>query len=173
MVDGRPAAALIIRPGLYFQSTARASAWDIPMDFVTGIPITHTFSGVIGVSEARFYPRPIPVAGFSWKINDDTRLDAVYPEPAITFGLGRPVETRLGGRLVGGGFRLDDDSGYSKVEYYAYRTGATVGWEVRRGFRLIGEGGYEVKRVFDFFGVSRKIQANGTPYLHLGFEWSR
>jgi len=172
-VDGKPAASLTIRPGFYFQTQARLASWDIPMNFVTGIPIVHNLNGVIGVSEARFYPRPVPIAGLSWTINDWTHLDAVYPEPAITMDFNPALQLRVGGRLIGDGFLADSQTGLSKIEYYEYRTGATVSYKLHSGVKLVGETGYTVERVFDFFDASRKLQANGTPYIHLGIELSR
>lgn len=172
-VGSEAVASLTLRPGFYFESDPTLSSWDIPLDFVAGVPIKQGFSGVLGVSAARFYNRPIPVAGFSWTIDPRYRLDLAYPDPALVMKVKKGVEARLAGTLVGNGYRLDSSAGHSKVEYSEYRVGPAVTVEIQPGMKLIGDAGYAVFRRFDFFSESQRFDTGGAPYIHIGVELSR
>jgi hypothetical protein len=166
-------ASLTVRPGFYFESDPRLSSWDIPLDFAAGVPIKPGFSGVLGVSAARFYHRPIPVIGFSWVINPRYRLDLTYPEPAFIMKVKKGVEARLQGTLIGEGYRLDSSSKYAKVEYSEYRIGPAVTAEIQPGIKLTGDAGYTLFRRFNFFGESQRFDSGAAPYIHVGVELSR
>lgn len=169
----QPLASLVIRPGFYFENTPTLSSWDIPFDFVTGIPIKDPVNGVIGIGHGRFYRHPIPVLGLSWLIGPGLQLDAVYPEPSLTVAINKELEARLGGELLGGGFRTDSQSERSSVEFFLYRIGAKLTWEKYRGIKIIGGAGYETERSFDFFREHRRLHGGGAPYLELGLQLSR
>jgi hypothetical protein len=171
--NGETAAKITLRPGFYFENDLTGSAWDIPIDFVTGLPVTQDISGIIGISAARFYHRPIPVLGISWLIRPAYRLNLAFPEPSFVIQVKPGVEARLGGTLIGSGYRLDPGSNYSKVEYTEYRVGPGVTAEVRPGVKLTGEAGYVTARRFDFFEESQRFKTGGAPYVHLGIEFSR
>jgi len=172
-VGSEAVASLTLRPGFYFESDLTLSSWDIPLDFVTGVPIKQGFSGILGVSAARFYHRPIPIVGFSWTIDPRYRLDLAYPNPALVMQVKTGFEARLAGTLIGDGYRLDSDTGRSKVEYSEYRVGPAVTVEIRPGIKLIGDAGYSVFRRFDFFSESQRFDTGGAPYVHVGVELSR
>ena len=165
-------AELSLRPGLYFQSKATRSSWDIPIDLVTGIPITNSFFGVVGFSTARFYANPVPVAGFVWVVNSTTRFEAVFPEPSLVLKLGRDTEARLTGELTGGGFRTDPGSMGSSVEYFSYRVGGAFSRPLGKGFKITCGAGCEVLRKFTFRG-GPSLRSNGAPYAKLAIEYTR
>jgi hypothetical protein len=171
-VGAEQVADLTLRPGLYFENHASPSAWDVPVDLVSGIPITKTFAGVVGFSAARFYRHVVPVAGAVWIVSPQLRLEAVYPEPAIVMKLNSHLEARLAGELLGGGFRTDADSPGKSVEFTSYRINASLNFQMGRRCILSTSCGYELFRNFAFRGGLR-AEAKGAPVLKLSWEYSR
>ncbi len=166
------AASVSIKPGFYFENQVEWNAWDIPVEGVTGIPISPSVNGVVGVNAARFYHYPIPIAvGFSWKVNDRWKLDGVYPEPAIIYRFSPVFETRLAGQLVGGGFRVSSNDRGSKVEYSAYRIGLGVSYLTQVQWRINIDRGYQVRRTFDFFENRLDVRIPSGPYLRFAIEF--
>jgi len=172
-VGAEPVASLTLYPGFYFVNDPTLSAWDVPFELVSGIPITNALSGVIGVDYARFYRYPTPIAGFSWTMNPKVRFDLVYPNPAVVVALKKNMEARLAGELIGGGFRTPLINGRTHVEYYEYRVGAHVSAEIMPGLKVIGGAGYVMDRVFNFLPNSLRDPVGGAPFIHLGLELSR
>ena len=172
-IDGEVVASLQAFPGFYFESTPEANSWDIPFEIVSGIPISQAWSGVIGMEYARFDYIPIPIAGFSWKINPQWRADILYPDPELAYKINDRWETSLKGELLGNGYRVDDIPDKTHVEYYEYRIGAHAQWMFTPGFKLQGGAGYEMGRQFNFLPTpSRFNTTQWAPFVHLGLEWS-
>ena len=165
-------ASLVVRPGFYFEDTPTLRAWDIPFDFITGVPIKDPVNGVIGISHGRFYRRPIPVLGLAWALNPKVEIDAVFPEPSINLILADGTEARLGGKLLGAGFRCDSQPGHQSVEYFIYRIGPSITRRVAPGLKLTAGAGYEMQSTFDFSG-GRRLRAGDAPYLELGLQFVR
>jgi hypothetical protein len=172
-VDGEPAAALYAYPGFYFESTAKANAWDIPFEIVSGIPITPAWSGVIGMEYARFDYLPIPIAGFSWKVNPKWRVDMLYPEPALIYKVNQKLETSLLGELIGNGYRVDSIPGKTHIEYSEYRVGMHASWMFAPGLRLRGGAGMVLLRQFHLLPTLARFDTHqAAPFVTLGLEWS-
>ncbi len=171
-VAGEAAVSVIVRPGLYFENHPGLSSWDIPVEAVSGVPFTKTFNGVLGLLDARFYRRAVPVVGVVWTPNDQVRLEAVYPEPALVVTFNPQWEARLGGELTGAGFRTDASLGHRGLEYSTYRVGATLTGGLAAHLKLTGGGGYEVERTFDFLHESRRVHAGSAPYVRLNLEFA-
>ena len=53
-VDGTPAASLSLKPGAYFSDRVHSDCFDIPVQLVSGIPLTSRLNGVVGGAGARF-----------------------------------------------------------------------------------------------------------------------
>jgi hypothetical protein len=161
-----------VRPGLYFESRPAAAAWDAPVEFTTGMPILPALDGVIGVSHGRFHPHAIPVAGLVWTPGARVRIEAVYPEPAVSVTFSPTLTLRAGGELLGGGFRTDAP-GHPVVEFSSYRAGTALTWKWRAGQSLTLGGGVEILRRFDFFRRGFRADDNGAHYGRLSAEFSR
>jgi hypothetical protein len=172
-VQGESAFSVTVRPGVYFENHPTIAAWDIPIEAIGGIPFTAKFSGVLGVLDARYYRRPIPVIGMVWITSKTVRLEAVFPEPAVIVTLSPQIEARLAGELGGGGFRTDARTGRQTVEYSTYRVGGSVSYRLNSRCKLTGGAGCELERTFDFFHENRRVRAGRAPYFKLNVELTR
>ncbi len=160
-------ASVVLRPGWYFAQRMSRAAWDIPVDAVTGLPVSHDFSGVIGVSNARFFHHPLPVIGLVWTPRAAWRIEAIYPEPAVTYILDPATSIRLGGELSGGGFFNDSHNIQSAVEFSSYRVGLEAAKTWPRRWRLSLAVGVEVERSLDYFRGAGRLHGSGAPYIKL------
>jgi hypothetical protein len=166
------AAYLTLRPGFYFENRADLSTWDVPVEFATGIPITSALNGAIGVTYGRFWPSPVPIAGLSWTINSQWRLDAIFPNPTLSYQVNDRLEAKLTGELLGNGFRSDPRPERSVVQYYIYRAGGNLSWKFCPSFKLTGGAGVEYERVIDFWRAGNSYRATNAPFVRLGLEYS-
>lgn len=164
-VGGNAAASLSVKPGFYFSDTVRADSLDAPLQLVSGFPLGKSLNGVIGVSAARFYKNPIPIAGLSWTINSSCRLEAVFPEPALVVSAGRGVEFKFGGELQSGGFRTGTGEA---VEYYSYDLKGRVSCLVRPHVTVSAAVGVELERSFDFLSSGRRYKSEGALLGQIG-----
>jgi len=162
------AAYIKLRPGFYFENRAAWDAWDVPVEAVTGVPIRSHWNCVLGIANGRFYHHPLPIAGVSWQATPTLQVNAVYPEPSLIAQLNDRWESKLGGELLGDGFKTDS----SRVEYFEYRIGETVKFRMNQGWKLIGGAGYELKRHFDFYREDTQLNARGSLFVHLGIEYA-
>ena len=167
------AAALTVRPGWYFENHPSSAAWDVPVDLAAGFPLTRDISGVLGFNNGRFYHHPLPIFGFVWAKSPRTRLEMVFPEPALVMTLGPASALRLGGELVGGGFLGDPRPLRTVVEYTSYRVGAEWSNTWPSGFKLTLGGGVETVRNFDLFREQRRLHGSGAGYLKISATYSR
>ncbi|MEI6712791.1 MAG: hypothetical protein WCO60_03505 [Verrucomicrobiota bacterium] len=159
------AASLSFKPGFYFEDNVRAGAFDMPVQLVGGIPLTANLNGVIGAAGARFYKQPIPIVGLSWTVLPTVRLDAVFPEPALTYSPDKALEIKLGGELQSGGFRMDSGT---PLEYYSYQIKTRVSYSVTRVLKFSGAVGYELERSFDYFHRGRRETSDGAILFQVG-----
>jgi hypothetical protein len=172
--DGEEAAAaLTLRPGLYFARHGTSDAWDVPVDFTTGIPLTREFSGVVGVSNARFYHHALPVAGFVWTANPRVRLELVFPEPAVVIKPTPQLTLRIGGELSGGGFLDDTRPRATPVEFTTYRVLGSIAYAVTPHCRVTGGVGGEVERRFDAFRAGETVRGSGSVCGQAGVTFAR
>ncbi len=168
-----PAAALTLRPGWYFENHPTSAAWDIPVDLVTGFPVTRNVNGVIGFSNGRFYHHALPIFGLVWTVGPRVRIEAVYPEPALVVTINPAMSLRVGGELAGAGFLGDPRPGRTVVEYSSYRLGAELSGEWHPGLRLALGAGVEAERSFDFFSQGRRLHGSGAGYLKISATFLR
>lgn len=163
--DGESVAALTLHPGWYFENHPAAAAWDVPVDLTVGWPVTDQLSGVTGFSNGRFYHHAVPIIGLVWTISPRTRVELVYPEPAVVFTLDANNEFRLGGELSGGGYLSDPHPVRTVVEYESYRVGVqwTHAWPT--GCKLALATGVEAERSFDFFRTQGRLHGSGAAYV--------
>lgn len=163
-------AGVTISPGRYFADGAYRSSWDAPVEAATGFPLCGAWNGVVGVSHGRFYRNPLPILGVVWQAKPDVRVEAVFPEPAITWKF-RSSSLRVGGELVGGGFRCAPaTTGARSVEFHAYRLGGAF-TEERGRTRITWSTGVESERAFEFDGPRPTRRARGAIYFGVSFEF--
>lgn len=166
-------ASLTLRPGWYFEGHAVMAAWDLPVDLAIGIPIAGAVSGVVGFSNARFYHHALPIAGVVWTMNPRSRLELVYPEPALVVSIGATGSLRLGGELTGTGFLADSRPVRTAVDFASYRVGVEGSGEVLPGLRLALGAGVEIERSFDYFAQNRRLHGSGARYARISVVISR
>jgi hypothetical protein len=165
-------AGLTLNPGWYFADHASMSAWDVPFDAFSAIPISRTWSGYVGLGNGRFYHHAIPAAGLIWEPTPQVRLEAVYPEPALVLTPSPAFSLRLGGELIGGGFHTDLPSHAGVVEYDSYRVGATATYKWKH-LQVALDLGVEAERDFDFFRQpQQRVHGSGGRYGDLSVEWT-
>lgn len=168
-VGTTPAAVLSIKPGFYFENQIRSDSLDAPIQLVSGLPMTPTLNGVIGVAAARFYHHPIPIVGLSWSIRPNLHLDAVFPEPALTYTVSKDLEFKLGGELQSGGFRTNSGT---PLEYYSYQVKGRVSYSLLPTLKVSGALGCELERSFDYFQRGQHQTSEGAVLLELGAVWT-
>jgi hypothetical protein len=167
------AAALTLHPGWYFENHPVPSAWDVPVDLVTGIPISGAIDGVIGFSNGRFYHHALPIFGVVWTVGPRVRIEAVYPEPALVLTLSPTTSLRFGGELGGAGFLGDPRPERTVIEYSSYRVGAEFGGDWRPGLHLALAAGVEADRSFDYFSQHYRLHGGGAGYVKISATLSR
>ncbi|MEO6876430.1 MAG: hypothetical protein ABI222_16555, partial [Opitutaceae bacterium] len=156
---GQTVAQLTLQPGYYFGRTFSPQAWDVPVELISGVPLSTDLHGVLGIDYGRFYHHPLPIVGLVWEFSHDWRMEMIYPEPALVYtpGLGR--QWRLGGELTGGGFLLDGHVERSIVEYSSYGVGISYSCVTRNGPGLMVGAGIQTGSTADFFRLDRRLNA--------------
>ena len=147
-------------------------AWDVPVDLITGVPLTRQINGVIGLSTARFYHHPLPIFGLLASLGPHTDLQLVFPEPAIIYSPRAGTSWRLRGELDGTGFLAESRPGRSVVEYASYLVGFEFRSTPRLGRELSVSAGIEAVRSFDYFHEQRRLHGGGTAYVKTGLKFS-
>jgi len=170
--DGENVGAFTARPGWYFENHPVARAWDVPVDLISGVPLTRQINGVIGISTARFYHHPLPIFGLLAPLGPHTDLQLVFPEPAIIYAPGAGTSWRLRGELTGTGFLAESRPGRSVVEYASYLVGVEFRRTSHPGRELSVGAGIEAMRNFDFFHEHCRLHGNGAAYLKTSFKFS-
>ena len=166
-------AALSVQPGLYFETHASASAWDVPVNLTVALPVTRAIDGVVGFSNARFYHSAVPILGLEWTLGPQARLELTYPEPALVVDIGAASTLRLGGELAGAGFLSDPTPVRTPIEYESYRVGAEWTWKPHHGCELAIGSGVEAERSFDYFRQRRLLHGSRAGYLTISATFTR
>ncbi len=164
-VGSMQAAALSLKPGFYFTDKATAASLDMPVQLVSGVPLTKSLSAVIGGSAARFYRQPIPIAGLSWTLSPSCRVEAVFPEPSVVWSGVKGAELKVGGELQSGGFKT---SSGADVEFYSYQLKGRASYRVGRALTVSGAVGYELERSFDNLRTGQRLKSEGAVIFQAG-----
>lgn len=171
--SGQPVAELGLSPGFYYQDRITLHALDMPVQAVSGIPLSKRWHGVVGVSNARFTHHAIPIIGLVWEVDSQWRCDLIYPEPAIVHAGKNGEEWRFGGRLNGGGYLANTSTSSMRVEYSSYRLGLTWASTVNgAGWKTSLSIGVELMRDLDFFERNRRLHGSGAYYLEIQLDWN-
>lgn len=171
-IGGESVAGVSLRPGYYFERHPTSQAWDVPVEFTTGVPLGGAWSGVVGFENGRFYHHAVPVLGLVWT-GRSMRIEAVYPEPAIVWTINPRVNLRVGGELAGGGYLADRKPIATPVEYSSYRGGVTATWKMSASFEFSATAGAELERSFDYFRLHQRVHGDGAAYGKLRVSWKK
>jgi hypothetical protein len=163
---------LKVSPGVYFaRDHITQNAFDFPIEAGTGIKVTKTFSLAIGVTTGLLREWPVlPVGGFVWDVNKQLKVNALFPEPRVSYRIAHGLQVFLGGEFVGGGYRNgptdDRRTNNAALQYDEYRGGAGLTYTPRKGVALEGTAGWAFQREIDFFHSGPDFKTRtGAPYF--------
>lgn len=167
-------ALLKVSPGVYFaRDHITKNAFDFPIEAGTGIKITKNFSLAIGLTTGLLREWPVlPVGGFVWNVNDQLKVNAVFPGPRVSYQFFHGFQAFLGGDFAGGGYRNgptdDHRTNNAALQYTELRGGGGITYTPRKGVDVEASSGWVFQREIDFFhsGPDFKTRA-GAPYFKL------
>ncbi len=171
-----PAVAVVLHPGFYFENDINAQSFDMPIEIYSSFKITDRFFVMIGAAGARYYhPSVFPIGGVIWLINDQWRVEGIFPKPALIWSPMKEWDFRLQGELLGGGFRMDGGNpnpalSGAVLQYVEYRAGVQASYTGFKSFELIAGAGYSVERQFDFYRAHTNLRTAGALFIKLGVE---
>src|SRR5437773_3439642 len=180
VVKDHPGAGIELDPGVYFQNRITGDAFDIPWKIFVSFPLKKDkIFGVIGLGGA-LYQDPIvaPGGGLIWLISDKTRLEGVFPKPALVYEPNDDWQFRLLGEILFDSFRTDDvfttdpkiQLHHAIVQYSEYRFGLQAKYAVCKQAKLFAGVGYTLRREFDFFRADHRAIVDPAPYVKIGLE---
>ena len=180
VVRDHAGAGIELDPGVYFQNRITGDAVDVPWKIFVSFPLKKDkVFGVIGLGGA-LYQHPIvaPGGGIIWLISDKTRLEGVFPKPALVYEPNDDWQFRLLGELYYESFRTDDvlttehklQLHNAIVEYNEDRVGLQAKYSGIKPFQIIAGAGCTVRREFDFFRAHERAVTDPAPYVRLSVE---
>ncbi|MCX6900752.1 MAG: DUF6268 family outer membrane beta-barrel protein [Verrucomicrobia bacterium] len=119
-----------------------------------------------------------PAAGVRWKFADEWTLNFLFPEPRLEYDLNKQWQLYLGGRILGGTYRLAEDFGDSHsadrrlndttLDFLEVRVGPGVSWKILPNLTIEAEAGCMVYREFEFNDPHMFIRSNRpAPYAQI------
>lgn len=160
------------QPGVFFENEIRSNAWNCPVLFGMGIPVSDTFTLALAARYNAFEEHPIIGGlGFLWKISDSLTLSAIPPEPRLTWTVNDELSIWLGGEMAGKAYRTDKRSGSKLgdaiVSYDDRRAFLGTSW-TRGAWTLEAAAGVSFDREWDYHRVDRDYSTDGTsPFVKL------
>lgn len=180
VVHDHAGAGIEIDPGVYFQDRVSGDAFDIPARIFVSFPLKKDkVFGVIGVGGSLYqHPVVAPGGGIIWLINDQMRLEGVFPKPALIYQLNDDWQFSLLGIIVYESFRTDDvvvpARGFTLrnavVQYNEKRVGVQARYDGFKPFQIALGAGYTFQRQFDFFRAPEHEKIEPSPYVRLIVE---
>ena len=180
VVHDHAGAGIELDPGVYFENRITGDAVDVPWKIFVSFPLKKDkVFGVIGLGGA-LYQHPIvaPGGGIIWLISDKTRLEGVFPKPALVYEPNDDWQFRLLAELYYESFRTDDvlttehklQLHNAIVEYSEDRVGVQAKYSGIKPFQFIAGAGCTVRREFDFFRAHERAVTDPAPYVRLSVE---
>ncbi|HWB60453.1 MAG TPA: hypothetical protein VG733_13235 [Chthoniobacteraceae bacterium] len=174
-----PAVAVEFHPGFSFENNVTGRNFDVPMDAFTSMKLyKDKVFGIAGVEYDNFiWPGVSGFGGVIWLINDQWRLQAIMPRPALIYSPNDDWEFQLKAQIYGGGFRLDS-SGRTPTTYqgaivrYTYdQVGLEATYKKWKPLSITFDAGYNIQREFDFihYGPDQKYTSSGAPFVGITF----
>ncbi len=180
LVGNDVGAFLQFRPGFYTEDHIGISSFDVPITlgrvFVLQPEKLFLFVGVNTAFLRGQYP-VLPLAGLVWRPNKQWTVDAVIPEPRVTYSPNKNIGFWVGGQLAGSSFRTDRDPNIlprklsnAQVDYSEYRAGLGVNWNPSDHWTMTVAGGYAFQRRFNFERAGEEWKADGAPYVRVAMK---
>ena len=178
VVHDHAGAAFEIDPGAYFQDHIDSGSWDIPWKMFVSFPLKKDkVFGVIGVGGGlNQQPIVAPGGGIIWLISEKTRLEGVFPRPALVYELNDNWQFRLFAELLYDSFRTDDvvtpkfELHNAIDQYSEIRVGLQARYSLCDKVKAIAAAGYTVRRNHEFFRADESVTVDPAPFVKLGFE---
>lgn len=171
---GRQVGVLIdARPGVHFENRIASNAWNCPVQFGIGIPLTDRFTLALAGRFDAMEEHPIVGGpGFIWKINDRLILTALPPEPRLTWVASKDLTLWLSGELAGGAFRTDGRASDPRISdavvSYSDKRVSLGGTWTRGSWTLEASAGVSIEREWDYHRVDRSYATDGpAPFAKL------
>ena len=160
-----------LEPGLYYtRDYITKNSFDIPIRLTPGFKIRDNLYVIAGCS-IDTYSNPIvfPVAGFNWVINDQWNLRAVFPRPRLSYSPTKKIELFVQADIDGGSFRngptTDHRTNNAILEYFWYRAGVGINFNLRKGVSIEAIAGWDFSREFDYIRAGPIYNVKGAPYV--------
>lgn len=118
--------------------------------------------------------------GFRWQITDRWKLKFLMPEPRIEYRAAPPLHLRAGMVMRGDSYRMGPDFGRqinnpnlrnALVDYQDVRVGGGFSWNIKPLLELNGEGGYILKREFEYHTSGLSGRGGKAPYFVLALRF--
>ena len=180
VVKDHAGAGFEIDPGFYFQEGISGDAFDFPWKGFVTFPLKKDKVFAVVALGGGLYQDPIvaPGGGIIWLISDDLRLQAVFPKPALVYQPNDDWEFRILGELNIASFRTDDVLTTERklqlhnavVQYSEDRAGLQISYNGFKPFKISLDGGYTVRREFDFFRADQAKRTDPAPYVRVAVE---
>ncbi len=125
----------------------------------------------------------VPAAGVRWKFADEWTLNLLFPNPRVEYELNKRVTFYLGGRMLGGTYRLADNfatshgmdprANQAMLDFMELRAGPGVSWRALPVLTVEAEAGCMLYREFEFSNPHMYIRSNNpAPYAQISCRMS-
>ena len=179
VVHDHAGAMFEIDPGAYFQNHITGTdSLDIPWKMYVTFPLKKDkVFGVIGLGGGLNQdPIVAPGGGIIWLINDQWRLEGVFPKPALVWEVSDNWQLRLLGELLYDSFRTDNITTpefklrNAVVQYSEIRFGVQARYSLSDRIKAVMGAGYTVRRNWEFFRADESATVEPAPYVKLALE---
>jgi hypothetical protein len=165
-----------VQPGLYGDfSEISWRSFDAPVIFGLVYLVDADLQWFFGLRvDARSQYPVFPAFGVRWKYSDLWTLDLQLPNPRVEYDVNNTFQAYLGAGILAGtysvGDHFGDDHGVPKLnhatlDYTEVRLGPGFTWKAHPNMTVEIEGGYVLKRTWDFFDQGISMDSSPRPYL--------
>ena len=169
-----------VEPGFYTENDFDRHSFDYPITlgrvFVLQPEKMFLFVGANAAFLRGEYP-VLPLVGLRWRPNTTWTLDLILPQPRIIYSPNERFDLWLGGQLVGGSFRTDDDDNifprrldHAQVDYSEYRGAVGFTWRASQDIALEVGGGYAFERRLNFERAGFEFDTEPAPFVRVSFR---
>lgn len=178
VVHDHAGAGFEIEPGAYFQDHIDSGSLDIPWKLFVSFPLKKDkVFGVIGIGGGlNQQPIVAPGGGIIWLISEKTRLEGVFPKPALVFDLNDNWQFRVFGELSYDSYRTEDVITpkfklHNAIDQYSeIRLGVQARYSLCDKVNAFLAAGYTVRRNHEFFRADESVTVDPAPFVKIGLE---
>ena len=169
-------AFLYVRPGFYTEENFDTDALDAPVSLGRIWVIQEEKLYILVGLNASFLRRfpVLPFGGVIWIPSENLRVMALPPDPRVVYSVTDNLEVWVGGQIVAGVFRGDEDRDIrpgklsdAVVDYTDYRVGVGIDYDISDNFSALIGGGYSIQRSFDFYRAGEEYETDPAPYARI------